>query len=114
VTLEQIEAQKQKAAAFARNVRQDDDLADDLEDESLESYAERKRLTISNSPQRRRTAMADGSSGLMEQRERFADHGIARFGEPSLLLIRQVRSTPLSVSFRKERSQGGKVFGIAS
>src|SRR5262249_35065415 len=29
---------------------------------------------------------------LMEEGERFADHGIARSGEPSLLLIRQVLS----------------------
>jgi len=63
VTLEQIEARKQKAAAFARNVLEDDDLADDLEDESAQDYAERKRLKISNSLQRRQTTMANGNGG---------------------------------------------------
>jgi hypothetical protein len=61
VTLYQIEKRKQKAADFARNVLEDDALADDLEDESAESYAERKHLKISNSPQRRRTTMANGN-----------------------------------------------------
>jgi hypothetical protein len=55
VTLEQVEARKRKAVNFARNVLQDDDLADDLESESPESYAERKRLTIRNPLERRPT-----------------------------------------------------------
>jgi hypothetical protein len=59
VTLEQVEARKAKAARFARDVLKDDDLADDLEDETPESYAERKRLAFSNAGERR--GMANGN-----------------------------------------------------
>jgi hypothetical protein len=61
VTLDQIEKRKQKGADFARNVLQNDDLANDLEDESAESYAERKHLKISNSGRR---TMANGNNGM--------------------------------------------------
>jgi len=64
VTLEQIEKRKQKGADFARNVLEDDDLADDLEDESVEDYAERKRLKISNLSQRRVDTVANGNGGM--------------------------------------------------
>jgi hypothetical protein len=63
VTLEQVEKRKQKGADFARNVLQDDSLADDLEDESAESYAERKHLKISNSAGRRQAVMANDGNG---------------------------------------------------
>jgi hypothetical protein len=46
MTFEQVEAKKAKAANFARNVLEDDDLADSLEDEDVESYADRKGLKI--------------------------------------------------------------------
>jgi hypothetical protein len=61
VTLEQVEARQRKAVNFARNALQDDDLADSLEDEDPRDYAERERLTISNSPQRRTTNVANGN-----------------------------------------------------
>jgi hypothetical protein len=48
VTYDQVAARKEKAANFARNVLQDDDLADSLEGEDVESYAERKKLVIKN------------------------------------------------------------------
>jgi hypothetical protein len=59
-TLEQVEAKQAKAAQFARDVLQDDDLADSLEDEDPESYAERKHISIINSPDRR-GEMANGN-----------------------------------------------------
>jgi hypothetical protein len=61
VTREQVEAKQEKAVLFARNVLQDDDLADDLESESADDYAARKHLTISNP--RRVTTMASGGNG---------------------------------------------------
>jgi hypothetical protein len=60
VTLEQVEARQRKAANFARNVLEDDDLADSLEDEDPADYAERKHLKITNSG--RRSAMANSDN----------------------------------------------------
>lgn len=45
---EQLEKRKTQAARFARDVREDDDLADAIEDESLEEYAQKRRITLSN------------------------------------------------------------------
>jgi len=53
-TIDEVEATKEKAVRFARNVLKDDDKADDLESESPESYAERKRIVIIDNPQQRR------------------------------------------------------------
>src|SRR5215469_13959365 len=50
-----------KAARFARDVLEDDDLADDLKHESPESYAERKHISIINSPKRRTTNMTNSN-----------------------------------------------------
>jgi hypothetical protein len=48
LTWEDVEKRKAKGVRFLRNVVQDDDRADDLEDESLEDYAERKRFAVAN------------------------------------------------------------------
>jgi hypothetical protein len=48
LTWEQIAERKGKGVRFLRNVVQDDDRADDLEDETLEDYAERKRFAVAN------------------------------------------------------------------
>jgi hypothetical protein len=61
VTYDEVQKRQQKAINFARNYLQDDDLADRLESESPEDYADRKRLKISNS-ERRITNMADGDT----------------------------------------------------
>lgn len=47
-TFRQVEATKQKAENFTRNVLGDDERADEIAAESVEDYAERKRLTIEN------------------------------------------------------------------
>ena len=62
-TYDELEATKAKAARFARDALEDDDLAGDLEGESPESYAERKRITIINPPKRRTTNMAGNGNG---------------------------------------------------
>ena len=48
LTRKQLESRKAKAARFARNVLGDEDRAAEIEDESLESYAERRRFQIRN------------------------------------------------------------------
>jgi hypothetical protein len=45
-TLDQVEAMKAKAVRFTRDVLGDDLRAEEIEDESPEDYAERKRIEI--------------------------------------------------------------------
>ena len=49
LTRKQLEARKAQAVRFARDVLDDDDKADDIEDESLEDYAEHRHIKLSNS-----------------------------------------------------------------
>jgi predicted RNase H-like nuclease (RuvC/YqgF family) len=49
---EQIEARKEQAVRFVRDVLGDPDRADEIADESLEDYAERRKFEITN-PKRR-------------------------------------------------------------
>jgi predicted RNase H-like nuclease (RuvC/YqgF family) len=54
---EQIEARKEKAVRFVRGVLGDPDRADEIAGESLEDYAARRRIQITN-PERRNRTMA--------------------------------------------------------
>jgi hypothetical protein len=48
LTRKQLEARKAQAVRFVRDVLNDDDKADDIEDESLEDYAEHRHIKLSN------------------------------------------------------------------
>ena len=48
LTRKQLEARKAKAVRFTRDVLDDPDRADEIEDESLEDYAERRHIQIQN------------------------------------------------------------------
>ena len=48
LTRKQLESRKAKAARFTRDVLDDPDRADEIEDESLEDYAEHRRIKIQN------------------------------------------------------------------
>ena len=48
LTREQLESRKAQAVRFVRDVLEDDERADEIEDESLEDYAERRRIQIVN------------------------------------------------------------------
>ncbi|MBA3916496.1 MAG: hypothetical protein H0X25_22155 [Acidobacteriales bacterium] len=48
LTQEQVEGRKAKAVRFLRDVLEDDDRADEVEEESLDDYAERKHIQIEN------------------------------------------------------------------
>jgi hypothetical protein len=63
-TIDEVEKTKAKAVAFAENVLQDDEKASDLEAESPESYAERKRIVIVDNPLQRRKANVANGNGL--------------------------------------------------
>ena len=48
LTRKQLEARKAQAVRFVRDVLEDDDKADDIEDESLEDYAEHRHIKLAN------------------------------------------------------------------
>ena len=52
LTRAQLEKRKEQAVRFVRDVKGDSDRADEIEDESLESYAERRRIKIENARRR--------------------------------------------------------------
>jgi hypothetical protein len=64
MTYDQVAARKDKAERFVRNVLGDDDRADEIADESVESYADRKHYPISNP--RRLTTMANASQSKQD------------------------------------------------
>lgn len=61
MTYDQVSAGKDKVERFVRNVLQDDDRADEIADESVESYADRKHYVISNPLERSPSRMANGN-----------------------------------------------------
>ena len=48
LTRQQLERRKAQAVRFTRDVREDDNRADEIEDESLEDYAQERRIKLSN------------------------------------------------------------------
>jgi len=60
LTREQVEARKEKAVRFVRDVLDDPDRAHEIEDEDVEDYAERRKFQIIN-PTRRTEYMAKRS-----------------------------------------------------
>jgi hypothetical protein len=48
LTREQLQKRKEKAVRFLRDVLEDPERADEIEDESLEDYAERRHIRIKN------------------------------------------------------------------
>jgi FtsZ-binding cell division protein ZapB len=75
-TLEQVESTKAKAARFVRDVLQDDNRAEEIEDESPQDYAERKRITITN-PQRNKTMAAPTRQELLDENEELRNQNQA-------------------------------------
>ena len=61
-TDEQVEATKDKVVRFLRDVL-GDDCADEVEDESVEEYADRKGITITNLGRRSSISMVNGDDG---------------------------------------------------
>jgi len=62
LTRDQLESRKEKAVRFTRDVLGDPDRADEIADESLEDYAERRRIQITNPSKRRNATMATNKS----------------------------------------------------
>jgi hypothetical protein len=60
LTREQLQARKDQAVRFVRDFLHDPDRADEIEDENLESYAERRKIQLINLG-RRNKVMANGN-----------------------------------------------------
>jgi hypothetical protein len=60
-TFEQTETAQARAVAFAENVLEDSDLADELESLTPEEYADRKGMVITNPLKRRIPSVANGN-----------------------------------------------------
>jgi len=57
LTRKQLQSRKAQAVRFARDVREDDDLADEIEDETLDEYAERRHIKLTNPKGARKMAI---------------------------------------------------------
>jgi hypothetical protein len=62
LTRDQLQARKDKAVRFTRDVLGDPARAAEIEEESLEDYAERRRIQIINPSKRRTKVMARGKT----------------------------------------------------
>ena len=62
LTRDQLESRKEKAVRFTRDILGDPDRADEIEAESLEDYAERRKVKLTNSFKRRTAIMARGKT----------------------------------------------------
>jgi hypothetical protein len=75
LTREQLQSRKDKAVRFTRDVVGDADRADEIASESLEDYAERRQIQLSN-PRRTfmaRKTVADYRAELTELKEQVRD-----------------------------------------
>jgi hypothetical protein len=66
LTREQLQGRKDKAARFTETVLNDPERASEIEDESLEDYAERRHIQMTN-PNRRKAVMADTKADLKDR-----------------------------------------------
>jgi hypothetical protein len=57
LTRKQLQSRKAQAVRFARDVREDDDLADEIEHQSLDEYAERRHIKLTNPKGARKMAI---------------------------------------------------------
>jgi hypothetical protein len=65
LTREQLQDRKDKAVRFLRDVLGDPERASEIEDEDLESYADRRHIELINP--RRTESMANGGNGRTKQ-----------------------------------------------
>jgi hypothetical protein len=59
---DQLQSRKKQAVRFTRDVLDDPDRAEEIADESLEDYAERRKIQITNPSNRRNAIMARSKS----------------------------------------------------
>jgi hypothetical protein len=69
LTREQLEKRKERAVRFARDVREDDELADQIENESLEEYADHRHIRLLNPTRKEKNMPVPTRRELMERIE---------------------------------------------
>jgi hypothetical protein len=76
LTREQLQGRKEKAVRFLRDVKDEPELADEIEEESLEAYAEHRGIQLSN-PERKpamaKKSIEDYKDDNNELRQRIRD-----------------------------------------
>ena len=79
LTRRQLESRKAKAVRFTRDVLSDDDRADEIEDESLDEYAERRHIKLTNPkgarkmPIKTRRELLDRIAELQDENEELRE-----------------------------------------
>gem|GEM_PF-1074812 len=73
LTSKQLESRKEKAVRFVRDVLGDPDRADEIEDESLEDYAERRKIRIVRNPRGGRMATKEDLKERIQELEEEND-----------------------------------------
>ena len=73
MTYDQVAERKRKAESFARNVLEDDQRADEIADEPVEDYAERRHFDIVDDPTRRIAAMSNNGPSKQDLMDQIAD-----------------------------------------
>ena len=71
-TREQLQSRKEQAVRFTRDVLGDPDRAEEIADEGLEDYAERRKIQITN-PSKRRTAIMPRSKTKADLEAEISD-----------------------------------------
>ena len=72
LTREQLQSRKDKAVRFVRDVLGDPDRAEEIEDESLDSYADRRKIRLTN-PQRMKSRVIREVEDYMPKGETKAE-----------------------------------------
>jgi hypothetical protein len=62
LTREQLQSRKERAVRFVRDVLGDPERAEEIAEESLEDYADRRKIQIANPTKRRMAGMASGKT----------------------------------------------------
>ena len=79
LTRDQLQTRKEQAVRFTQNVLGDSDRADEIADESLEDYAERRKIQLTNPRKRRGSSMAskkdlqDQIADLQDENQQLQD-----------------------------------------
>jgi predicted RNase H-like nuclease (RuvC/YqgF family) len=73
LTRVQVEGRKERAASFTESVLEDPDRADEIRDESVESYAERRHFQITNPDRRRKMRRRKTAENYREENQELKE-----------------------------------------
>jgi hypothetical protein len=73
LTYDQVAERKHKAEQFLRDVKDDPERADEVSNESVEAYSDRRHFDIIDNPRRRLNSMANGSQTQQDLLDQISD-----------------------------------------